>query len=149
MKSIFEDTTYNEILERLNNLTKETTPQWGKMNVGQMLAHCHAPLEVGLGKSTLPPASFFKRLLFKSFKTSLYNDKPWRKNLRTTPEYKITNERDFSTEKNALRALIDEFHENKNRENWPVHPFFGEFTTAQWGKLQYKHLDHHFRQFNV
>lgn len=149
MKSIFEETTYNELLNRLDQLKEDTPPQWGKMNVAQMLAHCQAPLKVGLGKSTLPPASMLKRLFFKSFKASLYNDKPWKKNLRTAPEYKITDDRDFSAEKNSLRALIEEFYKNRSREDWPVHPFFGTFTTAQWGKLQYKHLDHHLGQFSV
>ena len=149
MKSIFEETTYNELLERLNRLERATLPQWGKMNIAQMLTHCQAPLKVGLGKSTLPAVSPLKRLLFKSFKASLYNDKPWKRNLRTTKEYEITDERDFSVEKNTLRELIEEFYKNKDREQWPVHPFFGTFTPEQWGKLQYKHLDHHFRQFKV
>ena len=30
-----------------------------------------------------------------------------------------------------------------------VHPFFGTLTGKQWGETQYKHVDHHFRQFGV
>ncbi|MCF6222561.1 MAG: hypothetical protein L3J34_02410 [Flavobacteriaceae bacterium] len=26
---------------------------------------------------------------------------------------------------------------------------FGEFTAKQWGKMQYKHLDHHLKQFGL
>jgi len=149
MRSIFEDHTCKELLERLEALKEDAVPQWGTMNVGQMLAHCQAPLEVGLGHSTLTRVSFIKRWIFGLFKASLYNDKPWKKNLRTAPEYKITDKRDFLVEKSKLKLLIEEFHAAKHRKNWPVHPYFGEFTPEQWGKLEYKHLDHHFRQFNV
>ena len=30
-----------------------------------------------------------------------------------------------------------------------VHPFFGKLTTAEWDTLQWKHLDHHLRQFGA
>ena len=29
------------------------------------------------------------------------------------------------------------------------HPFFGELTFEEWDKLQWKHLDHHLRQFGA
>ena len=34
-------------------------------------------------------------------------------------------------------------------EIWNPHPMFGKFTMEQWGKMEYKHLDHHLRQFGV
>ena len=34
-------------------------------------------------------------------------------------------------------------------KKWNPHPIFGAFTHQQWGQLQYKHLDHHLRQFGV
>ncbi len=33
--------------------------------------------------------------------------------------------------------------------NGIVHAFFGPLTGKQWGRLQYKHLDHHLRQFSA
>ena len=30
-----------------------------------------------------------------------------------------------------------------------VHPFFGRLSGKQWGETQYKHVDHHLRQFGV
>jgi Protein of unknown function (DUF1569) len=29
------------------------------------------------------------------------------------------------------------------------HPFFGALTVAEWDGLQWKHLDHHLRQFGA
>ena len=120
------------------------------MSVDQMLKHCQAPLDVAIEKKELnSKIGFMKKLLFKAFKPTMYNDKLWNQNIPTAKEYIITQKHDFHTEKEQLKNVINEFQTLKTKTNWPKHPFFGNFTTEQWGKLQYKHLDHHFRQFNV
>jgi len=43
MKSLFDTSAYEEIKNRFNALTEESTPSWGKMNVGQMTTHCQFP----------------------------------------------------------------------------------------------------------
>jgi hypothetical protein len=149
MQSLFNETAYAEILERLDNLSPESQAQWGKMDVAQMLAHCQEPLKVPLGKLILAKPNAVMKLLFSFFKKSLYNDKPWGQGLPTSKEYKIVDERDFQKEKEALKSLIEEFYSERNKTEWPPHPFCGHFTTEQWGKMQFKHLDHHFRQFGV
>src|SRR5690606_34536514 len=89
------------------------------------------------------------KLLMKSFKKNLYNDKLWKQNLPTAKGLKVTDERDFSREKAKLMALINDFHQQKDKKVWDPHPVFGTFTHEQWGQMQYKHLDHHLRQFGV
>lgn len=79
----------------------------------------------------------------------MYNDKPWRKNLPTAPQLKVTETKNFETEKTQLVQLVDAFYDLKDREIWNPHPMFGKFTMEQWGKMEYKHLDHHLRQFGV
>ncbi|NND11366.1 MAG: DUF1569 domain-containing protein, partial [Flavobacteriaceae bacterium] len=37
----------------------------------------------------------------------------------------------------------------RDKAEWEPHPSFGYYTKDQWGKTQYKHLDHHLRQFGV
>ena len=37
--SIFEPQTLTDLLARIEKLTPDTQPKWGKMNVAQMLAH--------------------------------------------------------------------------------------------------------------
>ncbi|WP_253256011.1 DUF1569 domain-containing protein [Formosa algae] len=56
---------------------------------------------------------------------------------------------DFDKEKTRLVLLITEFSKKSTVKTWPNHPLFGYFTPEQWGKMQYKHLDHHLNQFNV
>ncbi|MFC4721425.1 DUF1569 domain-containing protein [Geojedonia litorea] len=149
MKSLFISDDYNEILNRINALNEHTQPQWGKMDVAQMLAHCCEPLKVPLGKLTLKKPNRIMRLLFLLFKESLYDDKPWKRSLPTTKEYKIVDDKMFTNEKTKLVELIHELHSKKDQNSWPPHPVCGQFTTEQWGKMQYKHLDHHLKQFGV
>ena len=59
-------------------------------------------------------------------------------------------DKDFVREKDVLLSYVDRFITvgpeiitNK------THPFFGELSLEEWGRLQWKHLDHHLRQFSV
>lgn len=149
MKSLFTDEAINEIKSRIDNLSNESPAQWGDMDVSQMLAHCQFPLQVAVGKLSLEKPNIFKRLLFSMFKSSLYNDKPWKQGLPTTKAFMITDEKDFNLEKNQLLLEIQEFHNKKTQLEWPPHPMFGNFTQEQWGQMQYKHLDHHLKQFGA
>ena len=150
MKSLFETENQQSILNRIQNLNETSQPNWGKMDVAQMLTHCQKPLEVANGTLQLnTKIGFAKKLLFKLFKSTMYNDKPWRKNLPTAPQLKANEPKDFTNESAILKTLVDEFSALKDRDIWYPHPAFGPFTKEQWGQLQYKHLDHHLKQFGV
>lgn len=147
MNSLFVTENYNEILNRIKAVDENSMPLWGKMDVAQMLAHCAGPLQVSLGKLTLKKPNLVFKLMLSIFKSSLYNDKPWKHGLATAKEYKVLEPKQCNAEKAALLGLVDEFHSKREQRKWPSHPYFGDFTTEQWGKMQYKHLDHHLRQF--
>jgi len=147
MKSLFDEEAFSEIKNRLHNFSENSERQWGQMSPGQTAHHLQMPLNVILEKADygLKP-NWLVNLLFKK---SMYSDKPWRKNLPTIKRFKITETKNFSEEKAKLEALLDELNEQRDRENWQPHPAFGPITKEQWGKMQYKHLDHHFRQYGV
>ena len=49
-----------------------------------------------------------------------------------------------------LKTLIRDMHDaGATNSNGRVHSFFGKMTGAEWGVLQYKHVDHHLRQFGA
>ncbi|WP_103071018.1 DUF1569 domain-containing protein [Aquimarina sediminis] len=147
MKSLFNPDIQNEIENRIESLSKNSLPIWGKMDISQMLHHCQFPLKIALKKdSPKIKSNFFAKLLFKK---SMYNDKLWKKNIPTLSKLKVTDQKDFDTEKEVLLSLVTSFSNQRDREEWNDHPLFGKFTTDQWGKMQYKHLDHHLRQFNA
>ena len=67
----------------------------------------------------------------------------------TAKAFKTKESKDFTSERDQLITLLNELHEQREKTDWAPHPSFGTFTKDQWGKMQYKHLDHHLRQFGV
>ncbi len=149
MKSLFDSDTHQEVLHRIEKLDEKRQPLWGKMNVTQMMRHSQKPLQVANGKLALKKPNPVMRFIFKLFKKNMYNDKPWKHNLPTAKEFVIRDTEDFKIEKERLISDLHEFGKKSTNLHWPEHPMFGKFTTEQWGKIQYKHIDHHLRQFGV
>ena len=114
-----------------------------------MLAHCKEAFKVPLSDKKMP-RSILGLLVGWMIKKKLHDDEPWKKNLPTAPNFIIKDERDFEKEKQELSAMINQFYNAgpQNVGKFP-HPMFGSFTSEQWGKSMYKHLDHHLKQFNV
>jgi hypothetical protein len=150
IKNVFDAQDVQDILARIDGLTVESQPVWGKMSVGQMLAHCCIPYEQALEDSH-PKATGLKRLLLKTFlKPIVVNEKPYKKNSSTAPAFLITNERDFDQEKNRLTAYIRKTAElGASHFDGKESTSFGPLTEKEWNNLFYKHLDHHLRQFGV
>jgi hypothetical protein len=150
MKNIFDLNETNAIIERINKLDAYAKPQWGKMSVDQMLAHCNVTYEM-IYDTKYPKPNAFKRWMLKSIvKPYVVSDKPYRKNSRTAPEFVIADSKNFVEER---ARLIDYLKKTQNFgeayfDNKPSHSF-GELTTKEWNNLFYKHLDHHLRQFGV
>ncbi len=150
MKSLFDSDTHQEVLKRIEQLDEHKQPLWGKMTVAEMLNHSQRPLKVANGRMTFTESpNAFMRLIFRFYKQEMYNDKPWKQNLPTVKDFKVEAYDSIDKEKEKLIECVNEFQKKDLNLHWPKHPFFGEFTTDQWGKMQYKHLDHHLRQFGV
>lgn len=147
MENIFDINTFNAVQSRINKLSDESHPQWGKMTAGQMMHHCQGPLNIILQKEDYGvKPNWFVNLLFKK---SMYSDKLWKKNLPTLKAFRESKPKDLAQERSHLMELLDELGKQRDREDWQDHPAFGKLTKEQWGKMQYKHLDHHLRQFGV
>ncbi len=147
MKSIFNADAHKEILDRIEKLNENTLAHWGKMNVGQMAWHCQGPFNIMLEKNDYGMKPSWLAKVF--FKKSLYNDKPWRKGLPTAKFLKTKDDKNFNEEKPKLVDLVNEVYSHREKKEWNPHPAFGYFTKQQWGQMQYKHLDHHLKQFGV
>jgi hypothetical protein len=150
VKSLFEPSAVHEITDRIARLRPESTPQWGKMNVAQMLAHCSAAIGMAEGSVT-PPRILLGKLLGPLAKKSLIgNGEPMRRNSMTEKSMLVTDERDFMVEQQRLRESIDRFASG-GPGICTKHPhfFFGPLDPGEWAALMYQHLDHHLRQFGV
>ena len=147
MKTILEESTRLEIINRIHSLNELSMRQWGKMNIYQMLKHCTLAEEFYLGQKKYP-RSFLGKLIGKwALKGILKNDDPMGKNAPTSSYFKVkTTTGDVASERAYWITLIEAYanYENPAFEHW----FFGEMTTEQLGFFVYKHADHHLRQFN-
>lgn len=150
MKNIFKAEVTEELIERINKLTPETKPQWGKMNVGQMLAHCCVAYEMAYTDKH-PKPNGFVRFLLKSFvKKGVVNEKPYPKNSRTAPAFIIADQRKFEDEKIRLISFLNKtFKLGKDHFEGKESLSFGPMNSEEWNNLFYKHLDHHLTQFGV
>ena len=148
-KNLFEREAFQETVTRINNLTPDSQRKWGKMSVNQMLAHCNVAFAVPLSDKPLK-RMFIGRIFAPLIKSKMYSEKPWGRNLPTSKEFTIRDERDFYAEKNRLIELMNQFHnKGPNGVGKYPHPFFGRFTPEQWGVSMWKHIDHHLVQFGV
>jgi hypothetical protein len=149
MPSLFDADDRDSILERLGKLGCDAPRQWGKMACGQALAHCSVALEAGTGD--LPRKQALIGKIFAPFvRKGLLGDRPMPRNSPTDPAFIVADERDFEVERKRLTALIDRFCElGPANAGAQTHSFFGRLTGEEWGRVMYKHLDHHLRQFGA
>ncbi|GAB4093928.1 DinB family protein [Flaviaesturariibacter terrae] len=148
MNDLFEPGSARLILERLNSLEAGCIPRWGKMNAAQMVAHCQAPFSVYFGELQLR-RNIMGLLFGRMAKRKLLADKPWPRGLPTAPEFVVSDDRSFDTERRKLTSLIERFAGSSILLHPPRHPFFGKMTAQDWSRLAWKHLDHHLQQFGV
>ena len=147
-KNLFSEKCIIELQNRIETLNSNSTPKWGQMNVSQMFAHCCEVLKNALGE-TQQKRKLIGYLVAPFFRYRFYDSEPYKKKGGPST-FIIGDEKEFENEKQNLLNLITQFHlvERRSLEN-SVHPILGKFTPEQWAIGQYKHLDHHLRQFGV
>jgi hypothetical protein len=150
MKNAFNQDDVAEFIVRINRLTVDTKPKWGKMNVEQMLAHCNVTYEM-VYDNIHPKPNAFKRFMLKLIvKNIVVNDKPYKSNSQTAPEFIIKDARKFELEKQRLidyllktQQLGAKYFDGKESLS------FGVLNQQEWNNMFVKHLEHHLSQFGV
>lgn len=150
MKNIFDPNVTQVLIDRVNSLTPETTPNWGKMSVDQMLAHCSVAYEMAYTDKHAKPNGLMRFLLKTFVKNGVVNEKPYPKNSRTAPAFIITDHRDFDKEQKRLIAYLKKTQEyGASYFDGKESLSFGTMSSQEWNNLFYKHLDHHLTQFGA
>jgi hypothetical protein len=148
MKTVFDQSTRDELTTRIDALNENNAAQWGKMNAYQMVKHCILADEMYMGKKQYKRV-FLGRLIGQmALKNMLKDETPMSRNAPTGDDFKIKEtDGDFPSEKAKWVAVIGDY-QNYTNPNF-IHWFFGNMTTEQVGYFAYKHTDHHLRQFGV
>ena len=151
IKNIFDKAVTEEMIGRVNRLQPHSQPQWGKMSVDQMLAHCNVSYAY-----TYEPEKFKKpnpllRFMLKNVvKKYVVSETPYKQNNRTAPDFIIKDSRNYEQEKARLIENITRTQQLgkaafDGKENFS----FGKMSAEEWNTMFYKHLDHHLKQFGV
>lgn len=150
MQNIFNHQDYQAILDRINRISPASERLWGKMEVNQMIIHLKDQLDIALGniKAAAQGPFFFRTKLARYLILYVVN---WRKGKEITPKEmdamlkgKVVT--DFESDKHLLIIRLHEFTLAKSFE---VHPYFGKLNKKDWGRLAWKHIDHHLLQFGI
>ena len=147
MKNLWESDARQEISERIDLLTSDSTAKWGKMTATQMMAHLVDGLRMATGELVAKDKKLPIR--FTPLKQLIIYGPRFPKNSPTAPELLARKPEDWDTECANLRRMMDLFAGRKPGSKLPRHPAFGNLSRQAWGALGYKHLDHHLRQFGV
>lgn len=142
-----------ELLERLAALRPDSPPRWGRFRAPQMVAHLTESLRMATGELPVAPrqaAKFFRLAPFKHFAVHVM---PIPRGAPTAPELLArplgVGTGDLARELGGYGAALERFAARDAAAPWPPHPLFGALTGRDWGVLQYRHADHHCRQFGV
>lgn len=150
MQDVFDPQVTAALITRIRALTPDSRPLWGKMAVGQMLAHCCVTYEMIYDGNHRRPNALM-RLLLKTFvKKAVVTDKPYRRNSATGGGFLIRDTRDFAVERDRLIAYLQRTQQLgaahfDGRESLS----FGALSRQEWSNMFHKHLDHHLSQFGA
>ena len=150
LPNIFSKEVSNQLIERINKLTPDTQPKWGKMSVDEMLAHCCVSYEMAYENKYPRPNAIMKFIIKLIAKNAVINEEPYKHSERTAPQFIITGKRNFDLEKkrlidyiNKTQQLGESYFDNKESHS------FGKLNKTEWNNMFYKHLNHHLSQFGV
>ena len=134
------------ILRRLREVRPDARPAWGGLDAPRMLCHVADQLRVALGDLPAKPVhSLLSRTLLKFLVVSTAMAPP-RGKIRTAPEMLTSSPGAWEADQQTCADLVERVGTGVARA---VHPTFGPLTPEEWGRLCWKHLDHHLVQFGV
>jgi hypothetical protein len=146
-----DDQATASLIHRIERVQESQAPLWGKMNATQMMAHCSTALKLAFGdvpsKIIFPPwkASVARWLFIDMF--PLPKNSPTAAELH--PQKKMKASADFLAEREELIRQLKRMNAAGPDQAFAPHPLFRKLGRKQYGKLIYKHLDHHLRQFGA
>lgn len=150
MKTLRNEKCRAELIGRLNALTSNAKAAWGRMSVEQMLSHLVQAGELPFVASVPDRSSLISRTVVKPLVLYVL---PIPKEVKTSAEMdqqqKGRKPLGFDADKATLIRSIDRVGMLAKDHRCLAHPFFGKMSATQWGRIGYKHIDHHLRQFGA
>ncbi len=146
MNTVWDKGNRDKLFARIDRLTPDAKPRWGKFDSTTMLAHLADSVRMAIGELEVAPRKLILRKpVIKHFVVYLM---PFPKNAPTAPELIRSAPTQFAPEQSAVKDLLMRFA-TESRRSFPEHAAFGPLSRTAWGVLLYRHFDHHLKQFSV
>ena len=150
MKTFWDREAREDICRRMEALTVDAKPQWGKFNATQMLAHLNDAMRMAMGELNVPAKKTKLPIRYAPLKQLFIYALPWPQGAPTAPELLSRgSSADFAKEKAEFRTVVERLGQTRASDLCPEHPAFGRMSHRAWGVLKYRHADHHLRQFGL
>jgi hypothetical protein len=146
MPTLMNTADRDALLARLRRLEPSAKPRWGRLTAPKMVCHLADSLRIALGEvQALPVDNFASRTILKWL--VVYSPvRPPPGKIETSPEMLATAPASFPNDVATVEQLVARTASTLSNAR---HPFFGPLSPGGWGRLNWKHLDHHLRQFGV
>src|SRR5262245_42220777 len=144
--TLLNDEDRSLLLERLQRVRPDAKAAWGSLNAPRMLCHVADQMRVALGELATKPVHTFASRTFLKFLVINTGFQPPRGKVQTAPEMLTTQPALWEADLLACRELAERVGRGGARA---VHPAFGPLSPAEWGRLCWKHLNHHLVQFGA
>ena len=149
----FVDVPRAFIIDRLNALTADATPSWGMMSAQHMVEHLEHFSQIALGNIHVDMVTPEQKIT--RYQESLWNYRPMPQGFKQ-PFYQNDKPEElrFASLQEAIKAYLQAYDEIdqrfKNDADFRAsNPVFGKLDSEMYGLLNRKHLNHHFKQFNL
>lgn len=143
----------NRFIPLLKQIPSDTTSQWGKMTLQQMIEHFSDSVRIASGKTVHTDFVFEPEHLQKA-REFMLSEKPFKENTVNplmpevpAPVINVSSEEAIKELQKELAYFFGVFE--KNNLQVTRNPFFGDLNYEQNVHLLHKHALHHLRQFGV
>jgi hypothetical protein len=134
------------LVARLGRVRPEAKAQWGALDAPRMVCHLGDALDSGLGELQVPAGMGPWVLRHFPVKHLALYVVPMPKGAKAPKELLGTAPGDFESDRRRVLEGIERLAGAP--EGWgPEHFLFGPLRNDEWNALNWKHIDHHLRQF--
>jgi hypothetical protein len=148
MPSLFDARRRAALHRRIDRLTPDAAPRWGRMAAPQMVCHLTDSVESAFDADTEPPGT--GALARQPLKWLVLNVLPWPRGKMQSPA-RLTRRQPSGWHEDVaeLHAMMDRLAARDAGASWPASEVFGALSRREWGALLHTHIDHHLKQFGV
>jgi hypothetical protein len=146
MPTLRNDGERKALVERLGRVRPEAKAQWGNFDAPRMVCHLGNALDSAVGElEVMPTGGPWMLRHFPMKHLALYMI-PMPKGAKAAPELLARTPGDFEEDRRRVVEGMERLAAAPGGPG-PVHFLFGPMTVDQWNALNWKHIDHHLRQF--